>query len=77
MESDRRTGKGEIAFSQIEEDFAAASGCHTCPHRNIYRKFEMCLEGYAELLQNYSKGVPSVARCLRRHPEAGEERAPF
>ena len=53
-------------FPQIIEDFAWANQCSDCPFKEIYRKNEMCLKVYNELLENFSMGKAIEARCSRR-----------
>lgn len=57
---------GATDFPRIVDSFALANRCVDCPHRDIRRKYWMCMKVYNELLENYSKGEPTAARCARR-----------
>ena len=67
-EASESVNVGVIAsdFPRIMEDFAWANQCSNCPFKEIYRKNEMCLKVYNELLENFSMGKSIEARCSRR-----------
>lgn len=59
-------GLGHVRFPDLAEDFARASRCSACPNRDLKAHHGICMEGYMELLNDFTRGGPMQMRCRRR-----------